>query len=69
MTSEPFASVFYKDGRGATLALESLMGPRLMDFPKGVDWASQFLRLASADSDVVLDFSPAPAPPPTPSST
>ncbi|HSZ59765.1 MAG TPA: DNA methyltransferase [Tepidisphaeraceae bacterium] len=54
--SEPFASVFYKDGRAATLELEELIGNDLMDFPKNVDVLKEIAALVTDEDSLVLDF-------------
>ena len=54
--SEPFASVFYKDGRGATRELEQILGSNLMDFPKSVDVLQDIVALATDEDSIVLDF-------------
>ena len=56
---EVFASVFYKDGRGATKRLESLMGEKVFDHPKDEDVISTLIHIATQDGDndkIVLDF-------------
>ena len=55
---EPFASVFYRDGRAATLELEQILGKGLFDFPKDKNTLGSLIQLAT-DSDkkaIVLDF-------------
>ena len=56
---EVFASVFYKDGRGASKRLDSLMSAHLFDYPKDEDIIKNFVSLVtsyeSTDS-LVLDF-------------
>lgn len=54
--SEPFQSVFYKDGRAATLELERLMGGGLVEFPKDKEVLMGFLGLTTSDDSIVLDF-------------
>jgi len=54
--SEPFASVFYRDGRAATLEVEKLLGAGLMDFPKNVDVLKELIALGSDDDSIILDF-------------
>lgn len=54
--SEPFASVFYRDGRAATLEVEALVGKGVFPFPKSTDVLQQFIALASSGNDLVLDF-------------
>ena len=56
---EVFASVFYKDGRGASKRLDSLMSAHLFDYPKDEDIIKKFVSLVtsyeSTDS-LILDF-------------
>ena len=56
--SEPFNSVFYKDGRSATLKVEQLVGKGVFDFPKDDEVLARLFGLV-ADSDkeaYILDF-------------
>lgn len=56
---EVFASVFYKDGRGASKRLDTLMSTHLFDYPKDEDVIKNFVSLVTSyvDSDsLVLDF-------------
>jgi adenine-specific DNA-methyltransferase len=53
--TEPFASVFYKDGRAGTLVLEQIVGPGSMDFPKDKDILAELIGLCTEPDDVVLD--------------
>jgi adenine-specific DNA-methyltransferase len=53
---EPFPSVFYRDGRSATLEVESLVGKGWFQFPKNTDVLSEIIELSSGPSDIVLDF-------------
>lgn len=55
-SSEPFASVFYRDGRAATLELEQLIAPGLLDFPKSADILVKFIDLVCDGDDLVMDF-------------
>jgi adenine-specific DNA-methyltransferase len=54
--TEPFPSVFYRDGRAATLELESLLGTDIIEFPKNSDVIRQFVELTTDDDSLVLDF-------------
>jgi adenine-specific DNA-methyltransferase len=54
--SEPFASVFYRDGRAATRELEQILGSNLMDFPKSVEVLRDIVALVADDDSIVLDF-------------
>lgn len=56
---EVFASVFYKDGRGASKRLDSLMSAKLFDYPKDEDVIKNFISLVTSyeySNDVILDF-------------
>lgn len=55
-TGEPFASVFYRDGRSATLEVERLVGPGWFQFPKNTDVLAELIELVTKDGDIVLDF-------------
>lgn len=52
---EPMQSVFYKDGRAATLELEALLGPNAFPFPKDSDVIAGLLSMVTAPGDTVLD--------------
>ncbi len=56
---EVFASVFYRDGRGASKRLDMLMGDKLFDYPKDEEIIKLFISLVTsydkADA-LVLDF-------------
>ena len=54
--SEPFASVFYKDGRTATLQVEELVGKGIFTFPKNIDVLQDIIKLTTGKDDIVLDF-------------
>ena len=56
VNSEPFSSVFYKDGRSATLKVEQLLGKGIFDFPKDDDVLADFICLVSSKDDIILDF-------------
>jgi len=53
---EPYPSVFYRDGRSATLEVESLVGKGIFEFPKNTDVLAEIIELASGPNDIVLDF-------------
>lgn len=53
---EPFSSVFYRDGRSATLEVESLVGKGVFQFPKNTEILQELIELASKENDIVLDF-------------
>jgi adenine-specific DNA-methyltransferase len=54
--SEPFSSVFYRDGRSATLEVEALVGKGCFPFPKNTDVLSDLIQLTTGKDDIVLDF-------------
>jgi hypothetical protein len=54
--SEPFFSVFYRDGRAATLEVENLLGKSIFPFPKNTDVIGELIQLTTKNGDVVLDF-------------
>jgi len=49
-------SVFYKDRRGASKSLTSLMDAEVFDFPKDPEIIARLIQAISEDDDVVLDF-------------
>lgn len=52
---EPLQSVFYKDGRAATLQVEGLLGAGAFQFPKDVDVLVDLLSVLTDDEDLILD--------------
>lgn len=54
--SEPFPSVFYTDGRSATLEVEKLIGKGIFSFPKNKEVIRNLVNLVCEDGDNVLDF-------------
>jgi adenine-specific DNA-methyltransferase len=56
LDSEPFSSVFYRDGRAATLQVEQLLCPGAFDFPKNTDVIEDFLEIIGDDEAIILDF-------------
>lgn len=56
ISTEPFASVFYRDGRSATLEVERLVGKGLFQFPKNTEVLLDITRLVTGKTDTVLDF-------------
>lgn len=54
--SEPFPSVFYRDGRSATLEVEELVGKGWFQFPKNTDVLSELIELVTKSDDIILDF-------------
>jgi len=45
--SEPFSSVFYRDGRAGTLELEKLVGKNTLEFPKDVETLKNFIHIVT----------------------
>lgn len=56
ISSEPFSSVFYRDGRSATLEVERLIGKGHFPFPKNTDVLAELIELTTGPDDIVLDF-------------
>lgn len=54
--SEPYSSVFYRDGRSATLEVEELIGKGWFPFPKNTDVLSELIELVTKPDDIILDF-------------
>lgn len=54
--SEPYASVFYRDGRSATLEVEELVGKGCFPFPKNRDVVAELIKLVTLQDSIVLDF-------------
>ncbi len=54
--SEPFSSVFYRDGRSATLEVEELVGKGVFPFPKNTEVIRDLIELCSGEHDLILDF-------------
>jgi adenine-specific DNA-methyltransferase len=54
--AETFPSVFYADGRSATLEVEALVGAGVFPFPKNVEIIEDFISLICEDGDIVVDF-------------
>jgi len=52
---EPMMSVFYKDGRAATLEVESILGAGAFPFPKDSDVIGDLIGMVAAPGDIVLD--------------
>jgi adenine-specific DNA-methyltransferase len=53
---EPYPSVFYRDGRSATLEVESYVGNGVFPFPKNTDVISELIELATNPGDLIIDF-------------
>lgn len=54
--SEPYPSVFYRDGRSATLEVEALIGKGCFPFPKNTDVLAELIQLTSNKDEIILDF-------------
>ncbi|GLT21351.1 site-specific DNA-methyltransferase [Zoogloea oryzae] len=54
--SEPYSSVFYRDGRSATLEVEELVGKGWFPFPKNTDVLTELIELVTKPNDIILDF-------------
>ncbi len=54
--SEPMQSVFYKDGRAATLEVERILGSGVFNFPKDTAILSELIQICTGPDDLVLDF-------------
>ena len=50
------ASVFYRDRRGASSSLDSLMGAKVFDDPKSTDVLARLFHAITDDGDLILDF-------------
>lgn len=50
------ASVFYRDRRGASSSLDSLMGSKVFDDPKSTDVLARLFHAVTDDGDLILDF-------------
>lgn len=53
---EPYPSVFYRDGRSATLEVESLVGKGWFQFPKNTEVLAELVELTTGPEDTILDF-------------
>ena len=53
---EPYPSIFYRDGRSATLEVESLIGKGWFQFPKNTDVLAELIELTTGPGDIVFDF-------------
>jgi adenine-specific DNA-methyltransferase len=52
---EPMMSVFYKDGRAATLEVESMLGAGAFPFPKDSEIIADLIGMVAGPGDIVLD--------------
>jgi adenine-specific DNA-methyltransferase len=55
INEEPMLSVFYKDGRAATLEVESILGAGAFQFPKDSDIIADLISVVTNPGDLVLD--------------
>ena len=55
INKEPLQSVFYKDGRAATLQVEGLLGAGAFQFPKDVDVLVELFSVLTDEGDLILD--------------
>ena len=53
--TEPLQSVFYKDGRAATLQVEGLLGAGAFQFPKDVDVLVELFSVLTDEGDLIID--------------
>ena len=53
---EPYPSVFYRDGRSATMEVESLVGKGWFPFPKNTDVLAELIELVTGPDDLIVDF-------------
>lgn len=52
---EPLMSVFYKDGRAATLEVEGILGAGAFPFPKDSDLLAELVGVVTDENDIILD--------------
>jgi adenine-specific DNA-methyltransferase len=52
---EPMLSVFYTDGRAATLEVEAILGPGAFQFPKDSEIIADLISMVTRPGDIVLD--------------
>ncbi len=55
MNTEPFTSVFYRDGRAGTLELEAIVAPGKLEFLENTDIVERLIALAADRTALVLD--------------
>lgn len=55
VTGEPINTVFYKDGRSATLQVEQIMGEGVFPYPKDVQIVSRLIAACCDESALILD--------------
>ena len=52
---EPFSSVFYRDGRGASAIVDQILGKGTFDFPKDPEILAQLFEMVTNEDDIILD--------------
>ncbi len=52
---EPFSSVFYRDGRGASAMVDQMLGKGSFDFPKDPEILAQLIEMVTNQGDIILD--------------
>lgn len=52
---EPFSSVFYRDGRGASAVVDQMLGKGSFDFPKDPEILAQLIEMVTNQDDIILD--------------
>jgi adenine-specific DNA-methyltransferase len=52
---EPMMSVFYKDGRAATLEVEAMLGAAAFQFPKDSEIIGDLIGMVAGPGDIILD--------------
>ena len=55
VNTEPFNSVFYKDGRGASLLVDTILGKGSFDFPKDHEILASLIEMVTQPGDIILD--------------
>lgn len=55
IATQPFSSVFYADGRGATKIVDQILGKKSFEFPKTPFVLEDFFQLFVKEDDLVLD--------------
>ena len=53
--AEPMMSVFYKDGRAATLEVEAMLGAGAFQFPKDSEIIANLIGMVTEPGDIILD--------------
>ena len=55
VSKEPFSSVFYRDGRGASSMVSQILGKGSFDFPKDPEVIGQLIEMVTEPDDIILD--------------